>query len=240
MSRAGMDISSLFSGAPMLSLAQRGDGHPVLVIPGFLADDNSTWVLRQYLKRLGYQAQPWEQQRNLGVTAMGGYESLVQHVLRLHRETGQRVSIVGWSLGGVHALAVAHRAEYAVRQVITMGSPIVPSTRQSESAPRMDQVGVNWSSSWRNNLLKITNNLPISSIYSRSDGVVPWRRSQIPTGPNRENIEVLSSHMGLGFNATVLLAIADRLALPKGEFKPFNPQGLGNLLYPNPNRFRFN
>ncbi len=249
--RAGLEISSLFSAAPFLSFSKRGDGHPVMVIPGFLADDDSTWVIRQFLERLGYQTHPWDQQRNLGVTAMGGYETLVQQVLRIHRESGQKVSIVGWSLGGVHALAVAHRAEYAVRSVITLGSPITPPKADGSDTPpialamrraarAMNATPLNNGNAaplnGRHVLQELSENLPVSSIFSRTDSVVPWRRSQLPAGPQRENIEVVASHIGLGFNPTVLFAMADRLAQPKGEFTPFQRYGVRQLLYPNPAR----
>ncbi|MEM9620911.1 MAG: alpha/beta hydrolase [Pseudomonadota bacterium] len=257
--RAGLDVSSLITAAPFLALSPRGDGHPVLVIPGFMADDDSTWLLRQFLQQLGYQAHPWQQQRNLGATAMGGYETLVQQVLQIHRQTGQRVSLVGWSLGGVHALAVAYRAEYAIRQVITLGSPIVPTkvtarrdgsdgtamARAMQQAARaMNARPIQTSSTargvLRNALLNMSDNLPVSSIYSRADGVVPWRRSLIEDGPQRENIEVVSSHIGLGFNASVLYAIADRLGQEKDNFNLFHRQGMRQLIYPDPSRRTLN
>ena len=108
--RAGLELASLAASAPWLSLSPRGDRHPVVVIPGFLASDDSTALLRRYLTFLGYDTYTWGQGRNLGISKMGGYEPLVNHVLRIYRNTGRTVSLVGWSLGGVHALAVADRA----------------------------------------------------------------------------------------------------------------------------------
>jgi len=191
-------------------------------MPGFLADDDSTWLLRQFLTRLGYSAHPWGQDRNLGASAMGGYEPLVNEILKLHRSHGKKVSLIGWSLGGVHSLAVAHRAEYAIRSVITLGSPLRPPSRDGSdmtsigralqtAAGTINARPIAAPEKWRNMALKLSDKLPVSSIYSKSDGVVPWQRSQLEKGPRRENIQVIGSHIGLGFNPTVYYAIADRL-----------------------------
>ena len=241
--RAGLDLASLIAVAPFLNFCPRGDGHPVVVMPGFLADDDSTWLLRQFLTRLGYAAHPWGQDRNLGASAMGGYEPLVNEILKLHRSHGKKVSLLGWSLGGVHSLAVAHRAEYAIRSVITLGSPLRPPSRDGSdmtsigralqtAAGTINARPIATPEKWRNMALKLSDNLPISSIYSKSDGVVPWQRSQLEQGPRRENIQVISSHIGLGFNPTVYYAIADRLAQAEDQFRAFNPSGLSRMVFP--------
>ena len=87
---------------------------------------------------------------------------------------------------------------------------------------------------WRDIFERINPKLPITSIYSRTDGVVPWQRSHIASGPRRDNIEVHSSHIGLGFNPAVLFAVADRLAQAEGEFSAFHRRGWRALTYPNP------
>ena len=245
--RAGLEIASLVASSPLLGLAPRGDRHPVVVIPGFLADDDSTIVLRRFLDLLGYDVYPWGQGRNLGTTRMGGYQPLVDHVLNIYQATTQKVSLVGWSLGGVHALAVADRAGHAVRQLVAMGSPITQigeTTAMFETlratAQQLNgqvlQTPENNQMPWRETLQRIAPELPITTIYSRSDGVVPWQRSHIGSGTSatRDNIEVYSSHIGLGFNPSVLFAIADRLALNEGEFVRFSRGGWRTLPYPHP------
>ena len=236
-----MEIASLMALAPWLSLAPRGDRHPVVVIPGFLADDDSTRVLRRFLTHLGYDVHPWGQGRNLGAARMGGYETLVTHVLRIYRDSGSLVSLVGWSLGGVHAVAVADRAGYAIRQVVTLGSPLLHSDEstamfralratartlngQMLSPPHGARLGMNES------ITRIR--APITSVFSRTDGVVPWQRSLLPARDFRDNIEVHSSHVGLGFNPAVLYAVADRLALAEREFENFHRRGWRALTYP--------
>jgi len=78
--------------------------------------------------------------------------------------------------------------------------------------------------------------VPTTSIFSRTDGVVAWRCSLEKPGPQAENIEVVASHLGLGAHPAVLYAVADRLAQPQGEWKPFNRGLLGPLVYPDPGR----
>ncbi len=243
--RAGFEMASLMAAAPWMTLSPRGDSHPVIVIPGFLADDDSTRILRAYLDHLGYAENPWGHGRNMGAARMGGYESLVSHVLRVHREADKKVSLIGWSLGGVHSLAVAERAAYAVRQVITLGSPIVqegPTTSLfaalRTAAAALNGVPINTPSpaslGWRDIFERINPKLPVTSIYSRTDGVVPWQRSHIEPAARRDNIEVHSSHIGLGFNPAVFYAIADRLAQPEDTFEPFHRHGWRALTYPRP------
>jgi pimeloyl-ACP methyl ester carboxylesterase len=254
--RAGLEIASLVASSPFLGFAPRGDRHPVVVIPGFLADDDSTIVLRRFLDLLGYDVYPWGQGRNLGTARMGGYQPLVDHVLKIFHSTSQKVSLVGWSLGGVHALAVADRAGHAVRQLVAMGSPITQTGETTAMFETLRTTARQLNSQvldtpednhrpWRDTLQRITPDLPITTIYSRSDGVVPWQRSHISdsdsgasvpsaSAPVRDNIEVYSSHIGLGFNPSVLYAIADRLALNEGEFVRFNRRGWRALPYPTP------
>ena len=241
--RAGLELGHLITAAPWLSLAPQGDGHPVMVIPGFLADDDSTRILRHFVGHLGYSDHVWGQGRNLGAARMGGYEPLVKQVLRLYRKTGQQVSLIGWSLGGVHAAAVAQRAGYAVRQVVTLGSPLLYG-RDSTVMLRALQATARALNSHlhpppaghggrqQDSLYNVR--LPVTSIFSRTDGVVPWQRSWLPAGPQRDNVEVFSSHIGLGFNASVLFVVADRLAQSPTEFTPFHRRGWRAWVYPNP------
>ncbi len=98
--RALAEFGSLPWAAPLLATAPRGDGHPVLVLPGFTTTDRSTAVLRRYLTRMGYDAHTWDLGRNLGPRAVGLQgEKLVDRLNAVHELTGKKVSLVGWSLG---------------------------------------------------------------------------------------------------------------------------------------------
>jgi hypothetical protein len=78
--------------------------------------------------------------------------------------------------------------------------------------------------------------VPSTAIYTRSDGIVAWQGCREQESATTQNIEVEGSHSGLGYNPTVLYAIADRLALPEGEWRPFDRGGLRSLLYSDPDR----
>ena len=78
--------------------------------------------------------------------------------------------------------------------------------------------------------------MPATSIYSRSDGVVAWQTSVGTEGPSAENIEVVSSHLGMGAHPAVLFAVADRLAQHEGEWQPFERRGWRAAVYPRARR----
>src|SRR3954451_10544693 len=115
---------------PLLRWAPRGDPHPVLVLPGLMASDLSTRVLRGWLGRLGYPVVGWALGRNRGPTkeVVDELPRLLDQLAAEHRTA---VSIVGWSLGGIYARRLAHRVPAQVRQVISLGSPFAMTGRQS-------------------------------------------------------------------------------------------------------------
>jgi len=221
---------------PLLQLTPRGDGHAVLVLPGLVASDISTKLLRRYLQGRGYDAHGWGLGRNLG-PRQGIEAGMLQRLESLHAETGRKVSLVGWSLGGVYARLLAASRPELVRSVITLGSPFTGSARAT-NAWRVYE-GVSGQSSEdprRMRHVEPTPSVPTTSIFSRSDGVVAWRCSVERPGPNAENIEVVASHLGLGAHPAVLYALADRLAQPEGAWKPFDRGLLGPLVFPDPAR----
>src|ERR1700736_2911605 len=100
--RALWELGFSLTATPLLLGAPRGDGHPVLVLPGFLVSDISTTLLRKYLGALGYDTYGWELGRNLGGVARMR-SKLRERLREIHEKTGQKVSLGGWSLGGVYA-----------------------------------------------------------------------------------------------------------------------------------------
>ena len=235
--RALAEWGSLAFAGPMLARAPRGDGHPVLVLPGFMTSDASTAVLRRFLKRLGYDAHAWELGRNLGPRAIGQEgEKLVARLRAIHAATGEKVSLVGWSLGGIMARLVARRAPDAVRQVITLGSPFAGSPKASNvwrlyeaaTGQRIDDEQT------RRQMAEVAKapDLPTTAIYSRSDGVVAWQNCREQESSQTDNIEVRGSHCGLGVNPSVLYAVADRLAQPEDDWRKFDRTGLHGWSYP--------
>lgn len=225
----------------LLATAPRGDGHPVLVLPGFMTSDTSTRVLRRFLKSLGYDAHTWNLGRNLGPRAIGAQgEKLVERLREVHEATGQKVSLVGWSLGGVMARLLSRRAPDAIRQVITLGSPFNGSPKSSNvwrlyelmSGSKVDGVHT------QDMIAEIAAPplVPFSAIYSKADGVVAWETCQDAPTATSESIEVHGSHIGLGVNPSVLYAVADRLAQKPGEWRRFDARRVKyGWMYPRGN-----
>jgi pimeloyl-ACP methyl ester carboxylesterase len=115
------------------SVAPQGDGHPVLVLPGLLADDSSTYALRSFLNSHGYNAHGWEEGRNLGLRP-----DLERHMLAhidelLERYGHRRISLIGWSLGGLYARQLAKMMPDKVRCLISLGSPFAGSPKSTNA-----------------------------------------------------------------------------------------------------------
>jgi pimeloyl-ACP methyl ester carboxylesterase len=234
--RAVGELALGVASLPVLSTAPRGDGHTVLVLPGFLTSDKSTEFLRGVLSNLGYHAVGWDMGRNMG----GLYSRrapLRDKLASLQRESGRRVSIVGWSLGGVYARDLALAAPEHVRRIVTLGSPFTGNLRANNVGRLYDQMsGENPEHARPADVAALAGDLPVpaTSIYSRTDGIVHWRTSQVQPAAQAENIEVWgASHIGLGVNPAVVWAVADRLAQPEGAFAPFSRTGPFALAYRN-------
>lgn len=215
--RAVTELASLVSSAPFLYQAPRGERHPVLVLPGFGAGDRSTVVLREYIRSRGYDAHAWGLGTNLGPVPEL-LAALPRRLAAVFAAAGeQKVSLVGWSLGGVYARLLAHRFPKAVRQVVTLGSPFGAGGRPGGLAGAT--------------VSEPLPGVPSTAIFSKTDGIVPWRVAVERPSPSAENIEVYGSHVGLGFNPAVFYAIADRLAQTEGGWQPFARRGWKRLVY---------
>ncbi len=221
----------------LLCSAARGDGHPVLVLPGLLAGDRSTAAMRAVLNKLGYDARAWELGRNRGPLTVGkNGERLMARVEALYQETGKKVSLVGWSLGGVLARLVARRLPGRVRQVITLGSPFMDNG-DATNAGKIFEFASGTAMSDRANRAMLAelagpSETPSSAIFSRSDGVCAWQICREGPAARRESIEVYGSHCGLAVNPSVIYAVADRLAQPESEWAPFAPSGWTSWAFP--------
>jgi len=222
--------------SPLLMRAPRGDGHPVLALPGFLASDMSMAPMRRYLRELGYDTYAWKMGRNLGgVSSMRG--ALRDRLAEVHTATGRKVSIVGWSLGGIYARDLALGAPEMVRYVVTLGSPFANDVRATNATRLYEALSGEAVDADPELRKAISGDLPVptSSIYSRSDGIVNWRTCLLHPSDTAENIEVhLASHIGLGVNAAALWAVADRLAQPENEFSQFDRSGPFAIAYAAP------
>jgi pimeloyl-ACP methyl ester carboxylesterase len=219
--------------SPLLMRAPKGDGHPVLALPGFLASDLSMAPLRRYLTELGYDAHAWQMGRNLGGLSRVR-AALRERLAAIHASTGRKVSVVGWSLGGVYARDLALHAPELVRYVMTLGSPFANDVRATNATKLYEMLSGETVGDDPEFLEEIAGELPMpsTSIFSRADGVVNWRTCLLRPSATAENIEVyLASHVGLGVNPAVLWAVADRLAQQEGQFSQFGRSGPFAIAY---------
>lgn len=236
--RAISELGAFLGALPLLSLAPRGDGHPVLVLPGLVASDTSTRPLRSFLKSRGYAVSGWRQGRNLGLRH-GVQNAMVDLVQELNDTHGRKVSLVGWSLGGLYARQLAKMMPERVRSVITLGSPFAAGPKATNawrvyemaSGRRADEEDTRFGGS-----LAGTPPVPTTAIFSRTDGICAWQVCVERPSARTENIEVQGSHCGLGHNPAAVYAIADRLAQTEGEWRPFHRSGWRSLVYADPNR----
>jgi pimeloyl-ACP methyl ester carboxylesterase len=231
--RGILELNASLLLSPLLMRAPRGDGHPVLALPGFLASDLSMAPLRRYLGELGYETHAWRMGRNTGgVGRMRG--ALLDRLSEIHAASGRKVSIVGWSLGGVYARDLALRAPEMVRYVVTLASPFANDVRATNATWLYEALSGEVVGDDPQFLKEIAGDIPVptSSIYSRADGIVNWRTCCLQPSDTAENIEVhLASHVGIGVNPAALWAIADRLAQAEGRFQQFDRSGPFAIAY---------
>ncbi len=223
-SRAPLEFVSMAAALPLLGRAPRGDGHPVLVLPGWLAGDGSTRALRWFLRGRGYHAHAWRLGLNRGPTpeAVAG---LQERLHRLHARHGRKVSLVGWSLGGIYARELARRFPELVRQVITLASPF--RDPDATAVQRLYRTGFirpprtpDPESEVRKRL-RTPLTVPTTALYTKTDGIVAWQSCVEDPGHTRENVAIRASHCGIGHHPAALMVIADRLAQPEGTWRPY-------------------
>ena len=234
--RAVADYGLYLAARPLATSLPRGDGHPVLVLPGLLADDGSTRALRNVLRRLGYDAHGWGLGRNIGPTAVC-VTGLKDKLAELTDRYQQPVSLIGWSLGGIFARDLARRSPDSVRQVITLGSPFrlvrYSQSRATKVFDRYSHLHVEHRSLPLESE-SVPLRVPATSIYSHFDGIVHWQTCLDTPGERCENIAVMASHLGLGHHPAAIWAIADRLAQPEGTWKPFKAPLFLRPAFPKP------
>ncbi len=219
---------------PVKHLSKRGDGHPVLVLPGLGATDASTALLRKFIDDLGYVSYAWELGRNRGFKEEV-HAAVTQRLATIHDEHKQKVTVIGQSLGGVYARELAKLAPSKVRQVITLGSPFSGHPLASTgirlyewlSGDNIEDLDFD-----RHHEIRATPPVPTTSVYSKLDGVVAWKCSIEAGSGKSENIHLRgATHCGMAFSPASLYLLADRLAQKPESWKPFAPRGAARLLY---------
>lgn len=252
--RAAVDIGLLAGAAPLLGNLPRGDGHPVLVLPGLGAADSGTLVLRRVLRRLGYRVHGWGMGINLGPTPQVR-DGMAARLDELCARYQAPISVIGWSLGGLYARELARRSPESVRQVITLGSPIRLATGPADQTdtvaadmsdfpqwPRWSQ-WARWYGDYQSAIYDLRGEseplaVPATALYSVVDGIVGWQvclgdtDTDTGTGRPAEYIAIRASHIAFAYHPAAVYAIADRLAQPAGDWRPFQPPALLRAAYP--------
>ena len=212
--RAPLDWATILLHAPRLRTAPRGDGRPVMLLPGYRTDESAMRPLGRYLDYLGYDVYDWGLGRNRGdvehyVEQVGRKVAVISEEL-----DGAPVTLIGWSLGGVIARETARLHEPYVREVITLGTPIIGGPKYTAVGRRFAEsasIDLDEFEKEVHSLNSIGIRQPVTSIYSKLDGVVGWRASIDVYNEQARNIEVYSSHFGIGANGRVWRLIADIL-----------------------------
>ncbi len=231
---AELGLSFSYKSLTKNNVENKGDGHPVLIIPGFMSTKTSTKVLRDFVSNLGYNVIDWGLGRNLGKVE---YTALMLETLEeLYKKHGEPISIIGWSLGGVFARQIAKERPALVRQVITLGSPFGGITEPNNAA-WMYSLITNGKTPKDIDKALLANfplpaNVPTTAIYSKEDGIVQWQTCMEIEDDTHQNIQVRGSHIGLGVNQGVFEIIKDRLQYSKANWRYFKPKGIvKNLLF---------
>jgi pimeloyl-ACP methyl ester carboxylesterase len=213
--RGLLELPRLVVRWPRLTRLPKGEGAPVLVLPGYGAGDGSTIALQGFLRRLDYRVWGW----GLGCNSGDVRDLLPRVVSRLAQVAstgGQRVALIGWSLGGYLAREAARERPDLVRRVVTLGTPVVGGPKYTAVARFYRRRGIDVDAieaavDARNRTPLDT---PITAIYSRTDGVVAWPACIDHWSANVEHVEVATSHLGFGFAPDVFEIVAERLARP--------------------------
>lgn len=206
-----LDMAGFALHLPSLLLAPRGDGRPVILLPGYGASEVSMEPLARFLSFIGYSVHQWDLGRNRGKVDQYS-RAIADQLVARHAAP---VTLIGWSLGGVVAREAARLAPDRVRQIITMGTPII-------GGPKYTSVGRRFARAesldidrferevHERNLVGL--DCPITAIYTDRDGVVSPASSQDIYNPQTRMVKVGGGHFGLGINPRVWRIIADTLA----------------------------
>ncbi|MEH6585104.1 MAG: alpha/beta hydrolase [Halioglobus sp.] len=210
-----------------------GDGHTVMTIPGFMGADGSTSMLRKFLNERGYNAVPWGMGRNASDARADSMDDFMRHRAQLEGQiaqlieeefhsSGRKLTLIGWSLGGLYAVALAHRYPQYIRQVITLGTPFGDprGTALYSVMARMNRQSNDESEESLRRWVDYTYSggelqVPVLTLYSESDGIVGKGIARCEGDPRFvTNMAVMASHVGFPFNPLVFAVIANHMVAP--------------------------
>jgi len=232
LGRVVLEMGSSAMLGPLFKTLPRGDGHSVMTLPGFMGADGSTSQLRKFLNQRGYKAIPWGLGRNASEVRSQDIDDFLEHraqtedviaglVEREFIASGGKVTLIGWSLGGLYAVAVAHRFPQWVRQAITLGTPYgdprgtaLYSVMGNLYDNEVDDAALErWvGHTYSGGKLRV----PVLALFSESDGIVGAGIARCQGDPRYvTNMAVMASHVGFPFNPLVFAVIANHLVEPQ-------------------------
>ncbi|AOW17149.1 hypothetical protein LPB03_06595 [Polaribacter vadi] len=213
--RAVTEWTSMFWLYPFIPKHKSKKSKPILLMPPYLGNDNSTIFVRKYLKSIGFKTYKWD----LGVNMINSKSlpKLIEKLDEIYEKHQEKVSLVGWSGGGLFAKIIANRYPEKVEQLITIGSPVWGV--KNMKTPIIKTLEFVRGAKLRERNLKFIKELeeipkvPITCIYTKTDGLIPWKNCMEAETfrDDIKNVEVFGSHCGMGANATVLLTVANAL-----------------------------
>lgn len=217
--RAVVEAGNVAIASPRLVPLGDGASGVVLVIPGFTTDSKATIVLRRKLASAGYSVHGWNQGLNLGIRKHL-FDGLVDEFDRLRERCDARISVIGQSLGGIYARELAKVRPGHVCHVVTLGTPINDPDGSGSRVSGLYRLlnrkhggGRSAPTGFENWDISAAPPVPTTAVYSRSDGICHWRTClQHGEHAHVENLEIPGSHLGMGVNGRVLLAISERLS----------------------------
>ena len=242
--RVALDVAAMgvAMGASLLSPSRPAARarERIIVLPGFGADDRATWPLRRHLARQGWAVEGWGLGLNQGgmdaphgphlVSAHWGadrpgryrgelavpclVDRFIAQARARHAATGDKLILVGWSLGGYVAREAARELPDIISQVITLGTPAIGGPLFTALADRFRAKGtdIDWIARQTVKRQQVPISQPLTVIWSRLDGVVDWRAARDGWSPRGREVEVTTSHLGLCFSPKVWREIDVALA----------------------------
>jgi hypothetical protein len=231
LGRVVLEMGSTAMLAPLLRKLPAGDGHTIMTLPGFMGSDGSMSQLRKFLNGRGYNAMPWGLGRNASEVRSQDIDDFLEHrgqtedmiaglVEKEFEKSGRKVTLIGWSLGGLYAVALAHRCPQWVRQAITLGTPYgdprgtaLYSVMGSLYDNEVDDAALErWvAHTYSGGELRV----PVLALHSESDGIVGPGIARCQGDPRYvTNMVVMASHVGFPFNPLVFGVIANHLVEP--------------------------
>lgn len=230
-----LGVTELINALPTWGLLEslpQGNGEPVMVVPGLTTNDMSTIPLRKFLEFKGFSVYGWDQGLNIKYSEKLE-KKLLDRIEMIAQRHQQKVTLIGWSLGGITIRLLAkHNAEY-IKQIIPMGAPfsnLAGKTYVSWWYALLAQETIkDFNQTWLKEI-EAQPDVPSTAIYSKTDGMVSWEYCmEWTTGPKTQNIEVLCNHLGFGMTPSVWAILVDRILQDENDWQLFDESKLKDI-----------